>query len=146
MEAFALLCDFAEVINGKLYIMGGAWTQVTKVTPLTFTLAAKIDVPYDRTNERLLVEARLVDPDGHIVRVGGMDVQMMATFEVGRPAGIKHGTPMPVPLAWKFVGLDLDFGSYEFRISVENETIATASFDVIRPPQSPGLPTPGSLL
>jgi len=27
VEAILLLCDYAEAVNGKLYIMGGGWTM-----------------------------------------------------------------------------------------------------------------------
>jgi hypothetical protein len=141
VEGLALLADFAEVVNGKLYVMGGGWTDVVLLRPQTFALATRIEVPYDRTNEQLLVEARLTDSDGKVVVLGGNEIVIQNQIEVGRPPGIKAGQPIAVPLAWTFQGLTLSAGRYAFLVLVNADEVARAAFNVHVPPQ-PSAPSP----
>ena len=53
MEVTLLLCDFAEAVNGKLYVMGGGWNILfAPGQPVTMSVAAVIAVPWDRTNQQ----------------------------------------------------------------------------------------------
>jgi hypothetical protein len=109
-----MLADAAQEVGGKLYILGGGWS-VTGPMPTPMAIALKIEVPWDRTNERhdLLIE--LLDEDGNAVTVPGSDgqpvpLQVTGEFEVGRPAGIKPGTPIDSALAVTFGPLPLEGG------------------------------------
>jgi len=33
IEATMLLCDSAQAVGGKLYILGGGWTMLAKIQP-----------------------------------------------------------------------------------------------------------------
>ena len=41
MDVTLLLCDFAEAVNGKLYVMGGGWNVLfAPGQPVTMSVAA----------------------------------------------------------------------------------------------------------
>ena len=135
MEAVMLLCDAAQEVNGKLYILGGGWSLIfVPDQPVPTTVAAKLSVPWDRTNQPMKLVCRLVDEDGEPVDLGSGEVRADGEFEAGRPAGIKPGTPIDVPLAIPFGFLPFPTGGYVFELEVDDEIIARAPFRVLAGP------------
>jgi len=60
-----LLCDYAEELGGKLYIMGAGWSQLrTPYQPSNMALAIKLSVPWTQANEPHNLAIRLVTEDG----------------------------------------------------------------------------------
>jgi hypothetical protein len=121
-----MLADAAQAVAGKLYILGGGWS-VTGPSPQPTAIALYIKVPWDLTNtpHKLLLE--LVDLDGEPVIVdtpmGHQALRVESDFEVGRPAGIKPGTPLDVALALNFGPIPLAPGwSYVWRLSINGQT------------------------
>lgn len=102
MRVTMLLADFAEAVNGKLYIMGGGWSM-TGPGPSPSAIALKIDVPWDEANKKHHLKLELVDADDRPVVIptpaGDSSVQIESDFEIGRPVGLKPGTPLDMPLA-----------------------------------------------
>ena len=102
MKLTLMLADYAETVNGKLYIMGGGRTAAGPA-PSSFAIAFLIEIPWDETNRRHVLHVDLVDGDGRPVMVstptGDRPVEIDGGFEVGRPAGLKPGTPQTVPVA-----------------------------------------------
>ncbi len=49
-----ILADAAEIVNGKLYMMGGGWNRITANSelPLTksFGISISVTVPWSHTN------------------------------------------------------------------------------------------------
>ena len=100
-----LLADFAQVADGKLTVVGGGWS-LSGPEPTPFGIAILVHVPWDQANRRHTLRLELVDADGEPVTVPGDDGEEApivflddVEFEVGRPAGIKPGTPLELPLA-----------------------------------------------
>ena len=99
-----LLADFAQVSDGKLTIVGGGWS-LTGPEPVPFGIAILIRVPWDQANQRHVMRLELLDADGQAVEVetdDGMQPVVFfddVPFEVGRPAGLKPGTPLDFPVA-----------------------------------------------
>ncbi|HYG57956.1 MAG TPA: hypothetical protein VD902_07815 [Symbiobacteriaceae bacterium] len=123
MKVIMLLADAAQVCDGKLYILGGGWS-VTGPDPVPSALAMKIEVPWDQGNMRHKFEARLYDADGMPVMIetpqGTKPILVGGEFETGRPAGLKPGTPLDVPLAFGLGPLALKPGSrYVWRLSID---------------------------
>jgi hypothetical protein len=122
-----MLADAAQEVGGKLYILGGGWS-VTGPAPTPMAIALKIEVPWDRTNERHELLLELLDEDGNAVRGPGSEsepvpLQVTGEFEVGRPAGIKRGTPIDSALAVSFGPVPLESGRrYQWRLSIDGET------------------------
>lgn len=134
MEVTVMLADWAEAINGKLYIQGGGWSRVPASSgPLRCALAIMIGVPWNDANTKHQLVIRLVDADGAPVPApDGRPVQIDAAFEVGRPPGIAPGSPLDVTLAPNFIGLPLSVGRYRFTLEVDGQMLNEgATFDVV---------------
>ena len=101
MKATLMLCDHVEVAEGKLFINGGGWTIINPGQN-SYGIAILIDVPWDQTNTKHTVLLELLTSDGDPVMVerdsGEEPLKGEIHFEVGRPPGMKPGTPVPVPL------------------------------------------------
>lgn len=127
-----LLCDAAQSVGGKLYILGGGWSQlqVPEGGALTVALAMKVTIPWDRSNERIPLRVVLVTDQGSPVNLGGMDVEARTDLEVGRPPGLTRGTPLDANLALNFVGLPLPAGGYAWLCEVDGSPKARTPFRV----------------
>ena len=126
MKATMLLCDYAEAINGKLYIMGGGWS-VTGPDPNPSAIAIRIEVPWDEANKQHELQLELLTDDGQPVKVqtitGEMPMAIGGNFEVGRPPGLKPGTPLDVAVAMNIGPIPLPPGrSFVWRLSINGET------------------------
>ena len=126
MKVTILLADSAQAVGGKLYILGGGWS-VTGPGPTPSALAIKIEVPWDRANQRSELLIALLDADGHPVKIptqtGDMPLELKSQFEVGRPPGIVPGTPLDVTIAVNIGPLPLQAGQrYTWRCTINGET------------------------
>ena len=86
---FLLLADRAEVLNGKLYMMGGAWDRrhIREIgAPVPLTIVVGILVPWNLTNEPHRLRIRIEDEDGNPV-----PPEVEATVNVGRPVNATQG-------------------------------------------------------
>lgn len=103
MKVTMLLADFAQAVNGKLYIMGGGWS-ITGPMPSPSAIAVKVEVPWNETNRKHNIRVELLDTDYHPVLVptpaGNTPLVISGDFEVGRPAGLIQGSPIDVPFAF----------------------------------------------
>lgn len=138
MRVTMLLADAAQVAEGKLYIMGGGWTD-TGPNPAPMAIALKIDVPWDETNRRHKWDLSLLDEDSKPVLVGDKPIGLGGEFEAGRPPGHKSGTPITLPLAISIGPLPIPVGRrYIWRLHIDGETmdIWEAPFNV-RPGSPP---------
>jgi hypothetical protein len=128
-----LLCDAAQAVEGKLYVLGGGWSQILEVgTPVSMGLAIKVSVPWDRTNEPHHLVARLVTADGGEVRIGDDErlVEAVADFEIGRPPGLAPGTQLDAVFAPNFMALILEPDGYVWELEIGGVVLARAPFRV----------------
>jgi len=134
IEVTLMLCDAAQSVGGKLYILGGCWNQmqVAPGTPVTLSLAVRVRIPWDRANEPIPFRAALRDADGEPVTVGDENTPVEATgnLEVGRPPGLDRGTPLDAVLALPFVGIPIPAGRYVWVIEIAGEPHAREPFTV----------------
>jgi len=122
MKVTLLLADAAQVVQGKLYILGGGWS-ITGPDPTPYAIAVKIDVPWLETNRRHRLELDLVDSDGQPVRVNDQPLVVSGEFEVGRPPGLPPGTPLDVVLAINIGPLPLSPGAaFVWRCSINGHS------------------------
>lgn len=141
IEATMLLCDYAQAVNGKLYVIGGGWSILTMVQPTaSMSLAVKLTVPWSRANERLHIEASLITDRAEPVMLetddgGETPVRAEGDIELGRPAGLRHGTPLDATFALNFEGLRLTAGGYVWELRVASNIAARIPFQVLAPPQ-----------
>jgi hypothetical protein len=124
MKATMLLADYAVVSDGKLTIVGGGWSQ-TGPEAAPFGIALLIQVPWDQSNTPHSFTVELLDADGvPVVLEGPEDEQAVAfggEFEVGRPPGLKPGTPLDFPVAMNSTPLPLEPGRYEWRLTIDGQ-------------------------
>jgi hypothetical protein len=126
MMATLLLADAAQAIDNKLYILGGGWS-VTGPDPSPSALAISLKVPWDEANRRHDLRVELLDSDGQPIRVGsqedGRPVVIESHFEVGRPPGLRPGTPIDLALAINHGPVALaPGGRYEWRLSIDGHS------------------------
>jgi hypothetical protein len=118
-----MIADFARVANGKLDVIGGGWSMMNAQGPFGFFVAALFQIPWDQTNAKHKFRLELLDADGRGVPIpSGETVRAEGEFEVGRPAGLRPGTPVDAPLVVPFGPLELDEGRYELRLTIDDET------------------------
>lgn len=120
-----MLCDYATVAEGKFYISGGGWTQ-TGPRPTPSALAILISLPWAMANQKKRFVVRLLREDGQpVVQAGPHGEAAVAVggdFEVGRPPGVKPGTPLDVPLALTVPPLQLPPGErFSWELSIDGE-------------------------
>jgi len=127
---FLLLADYAEAVNGKLYIMGAGWDQLAANAPVPVSVALLVTVPWDQTNAPHTLQMELTDEDGHLVLLGEPPQQVVqrVDFEAGRPAGVVPGTGQTAPIALRFNALPLPPGGYSFAVTIDGEEKARVSF------------------
>jgi hypothetical protein len=122
-----LLADYAVVSDGKLTIVGGGWSQ-TGPEPASFGIALLIQVPWDQSNTRHTFNVELLYADGaHVVLETPEEEEEQAVafggeFEVGRPPGLKPGTPLDFPVAVNSTPLPLEPGRYDWRLTIDGAT------------------------
>lgn len=131
MDVTTILCDAVQVADGKLYVLGGGWTHnFTPNTPMQMGLGVVIAVPWNRTNEKHVIEAVLVTADGQQVEVDGNLVMAGGELEVGRPPGIRAGSQLNTALPFNFNGLALDIGDYVLELRINGNTETRTPFRV----------------
>jgi uncharacterized protein DUF6941 len=125
VKATMILADYAVVSDGKLTIVGGGWSQ-TGPEPSAFGIGLLIQVPWDQANTRHTFTVELLDADGaEVVLETEEDEQSVAfggEFEVGRPPGLKPGTPLDFPVAVNSTPLPLEPGRYEWRLTIDGKS------------------------
>lgn len=128
MRAIVFLADFAQQdpVN-KVHAIGIGWSVTQTPTPPQ-AVVALVHVPWTQTNEQLGFQLALTDGDGRPVEVdagaGVQPIMIEGGFEIGRPAGIPHGTEIELPIVVNIpAGLPLQPGSrYVWRLYVDGET------------------------
>lgn len=134
MDVTLILCDFAEAVNGKLYVMGGGWNVLyAPGEPVTMAVAAIVAVPWDQTNRPHELALELLTQDGAPVEVEGEALSVTGEFELGRPPGVKPGSSLNAPFVWTFAGLVLEAGGYEWKLSLNGAPVTSRPFTVTPP-------------
>ena len=132
------LADHAEAINGKLYVMGGAWDrlQVPELPgplPVPISVAVVITVPWSLTNKQFTFSLELVDVDNAPVVSAEEGGVFSIPFEVGRPPGLREGRPQKNVLSVT-IGAGIEFeqpGTYSFRGMIDGDELNRATFDLV---------------
>lgn len=129
-----ILCDHAEVVNGKVYLMGGGWSFVTinQEPPVVHPcgIAVSFSIPWNETNQTHPFAVEILDPDGASL------VKVEADLEVGRPPGTPMGTAQRVPLAFNMALNLTKIGPYVARTKVHDQDSSAVRFTVA---EGPGL-------
>lgn len=128
MRAQLLLCDHAQVAEGKLFINGGGIDTIRgPMLPPGCTVAIHLQIPWDRGNDPLDFVLELLTEDGESVASdeNGLQIRFQGVVEVGRPPGLKPGTSLTLPLAVPVGGIQLPAGRYEWRLRFDGKSHET---------------------
>ena len=147
METDAILANFTEVADGKLYVVGGG-VHICVVNPepphtVTIGLGLVVHVPYQLTNQAHQLAVTLLDEDGHIVTPWTPEgapvpvpVQVTMPFNVGRPTILSPGDEQSLPLAINFTNLPLPQpGRYILTVEIDQAEVARETFRAMVRPQ-----------
>lgn len=133
---FLILADRVEAINGKLYMMGGGWDQLTVPDfnqPATIGFAVGILVPWSETNVEHPINIWLEHEDGTKIPPA-----IQAKINVGRPPTAIPGQPFRTLLAvngtWKLSGP----GTCRFLATVGTSEPKRTVFNALGVPVLPG--------
>jgi hypothetical protein len=137
-----ILADAAQVVGGKLYVMGGGWDILNVNTGFPAqqrcAVAASFIVPWNETNQKHNVEIEIVSEDGvEMAKIAGQ-------FEVGRPPGVPLGSEQRTQLAAD-MGMTFEKpGVFSIVASIEGVESTRTTFRVQPVPgsQLPGPPPP----
>lgn len=126
MKVTMLLCDAAQVSEGKLFILGGGWSVIgPAATPSA--IALKIEVGWNEVDAPHHWELFLQDADGGEVTVetpeGPQPIEVRGDFQVGRPPDLPEGSPVDVTLAVNLGPIPLALGArFTWRLTIDGET------------------------
>src|SRR5258705_12601503 len=120
VEAQLILCDAAQAESGKVHMLGAGWSMTSSPTA-PHAVAVLMKVPWDRANQPLKLVLQLLDSDGKPVSLealgGPPALRADANVEVGRPAGLPHGSMLDASFALNVGSLPLAPGRYEWRMT-----------------------------
>jgi hypothetical protein len=141
MNVTMLLCDAAQVADGKLYILVGGWSM-TGPDPVPSAVALKIDVDWHEAEAAHHWELFLEDADGGPVLVdtpnGSQPVEVRGEFTVTHPPGIPEGSPIDVALAVNLGPIPLEPGTrFAWRLMIDGESLPGASLAFTTRPRPP---------
>jgi len=127
-----VVCDYAEVINGKLYMQGAGWSRIVANQPFAIAVALFWRIPWGKANQKQSVTIRLMTEDGDpFLDPGGNPVRADGEIEVGRPTGLREGSPLDAPLAVRLGPMLFPPGGYRFELEVNGQLEAIASFEAV---------------
>ena len=141
---FLMIADRAEAINGKLYMVGGAFDRVGITAlpgPANYDLALGFMVEYNETNEPHEFSVSVQDEDDQVV-LGPIG----ARIEVGRPAGMVAGQEQRVVIVLRGPFPVQAAGNYKWVPSLDGVPAEPTRFrvDLITLPPLPGAPIAGA--
>lgn len=131
MRATIMLCDWAETVNGKLYMQGGAWDRILANTPASFAVTVVIRIDYNETNMLKHAVLSLTTEDGRPFPDSGAPVSFDFTFEAGRPPGMQVGQVQTASFAGKIAGIVLPPGGYRFQFDIEGHKQDDVPFQAV---------------
>jgi len=136
-----MLCDAAQVADGKLYILGGGWTMtVAGVAPMA--IAMRLELAWSEAPNPHHWELVLQDDSGEQVTIesteGPQPVEIRGDFQLGTPQGLPLGSDVPLNLAVTIGPLPLPANArYQWRLFIDGESGEEwrAPFLTLPPPQ-----------
>ncbi len=121
-----LLCDAAQVAEGKLYVLGAGWS-VTGPMPVPSAIGLLLSIPWDQAARAHQLQITLLDSDGRPVLLptpdGDQPLVIEAEVGVERPDGVPPGIALDVPFAVNLGPLPLPTGSrFYWSLEINGET------------------------
>lgn len=133
---FALLCDAAQVTQGKTYILGAGVTILWRQqypSPLAVSLALQFTYHRTEADTDHQLRIQVIDADGNQVFP-----EIGAEMRVGGPApGVPPNVPLAAPFAFAFPPLPVlqRPGNYSVEILLDGRHLKSLPFVVAHPPE-----------
>ncbi len=130
---YLLVADRAEVVNGKLYLMGGSWDRIQPQQfphRMMLGIALGVRIPFAHTDDQHTVAIELFHND---TRVIGFE----AKLATGRPPGMA-GMDMLVPMAFNIPIAIPGEGQLTLRAVIDGAARRRHEIKVIQRPQQGG--------
>ncbi|MDA8045617.1 MAG: hypothetical protein M0Z30_10315 [Actinomycetota bacterium] len=149
MDAKVMLCDFAEVSGGKLFITGAGISLLASPAPaspypVNVSLAVLVSIPWTETDAEHVMTVELIsEASGAQQRVmlsdqlpEGHDPADMGTivfvFSAIRLPTMTDGDESSMPVAIPLFGLPLpELGPYFFSVRIDGREMDRASFRLV---------------
>ncbi|HET9690229.1 MAG TPA: hypothetical protein VFP61_03695 [Acidimicrobiales bacterium] len=149
MDAKVLLCDFAEVSGGKLFVTGAGISLVASPAPqppyvVNVCLAILVQIPWTETDQEHQLTVELVSeagggqqrvllsdqlPEGGNPADRGM---IVAVFSAARSPMMVDGDESTMPMSMPLFGLPLpQHGPYFFSVRIDGREMDRASFRLV---------------
>ena len=126
-----ILADAAQIVGGKLYLLGGGWDRITvsKLPSLHhLALAMAVRVPWNETNQRRQFEVEVADEDGNrVMKANGQ-------LEVGRPPGVPPGQAQRAQTALQVNFEIKKLGTYVVNARLDGEEGRSFPFNIVPGP------------
>lgn len=124
-----ILADSAQVVGGKLFLLGGGWENLVVNSSFPVqqicAIAASFRILWNETNQRHNVEIEVMDQDGQSI------VQLNGQVEVGRPPGIPPGSAQRSQLGFSAVLTFDSPGSFVIIARIEGHEMKRTDFRVV---------------
>lgn len=129
IDVTLLLCDSAQSIGGKLYVMGGGWTHATLPgPPISMALAVRFLIPWGLADQRFQIGVVLRHADGRPVDLGEGEVGAQTELGVTQPLLGDPDEPISAVLALQAGSLPLSAGRYAWVLEINGVERARAPF------------------
>jgi len=131
---FAFLSDKADIVNGKLYVLGGAFDTIfSKQAPIRhpgMTLALRFLVSPAELDREHKIEVIVIDGDGKkIISVPGQ-------MTVKRPPESTGGYKVPFLSSLNFYNVQFEnFGDYSIEVLLNGSSIKSVPLRVLQIPE-----------
>lgn len=129
---YALIADYAEIVGGKLYVMGAGWDHTfAPEAPATvrFAAAVGVRVGWEETNRSIPVQVTVEDDDSReLMRVDG-------AVQVGRAPDLPPGASQLAQFAINLALALPSFGGFRMRVVAgtgDEPAVATRPFRLVK--------------
>ena len=127
---YVMVCDAAQAVGGKLYVIGGGWDRMMipefPGPPLVpFSVVFGINVPWNLTNRPFTFSIQILDSDDTII-----GEVASGEFEAGRPPGTRPGVSQRIPFAGPANPEFPEPGRYVVRVLLQGQKAGETSFEV----------------
>lgn len=146
MEASVILCDYAQVHAGKLYIVGAPINLVGTPSPeaphpINLAAGVLVTIPWNSHNQAHRLKVSLVSEDGSVVPIAGPPPpsqpiaesdrgSVLAQFNAGRSPMMQPGEDSIMPLAVPLNVQLPSLGGYSVIVEIDGAEKARARFQV----------------
>lgn len=125
-----MLADWAETINGKLYVQGGGWDRwlLAPDRPVEFAIAASVLTPWSLANQEREFAVAIESEDGAAIAP-----LLTGSFTVGRPPNARPGQLFRSPITARVAMPKMSAGVHRVVMNVTGAVSKSVVFYAVNP-------------